>query len=35
MILALGPEPDELTTWPGRERRYPTIGDSAYLMHRK
>lgn len=26
---------DDLTTWPGKERRYPGIGDSAYLMHRE
>jgi SAM-dependent methyltransferase len=28
-------EPDELKAWPGHERRYPGIGDSAYLMHRE
>jgi hypothetical protein len=27
--------PEELAVWPGRERVYPGIGDSAYLMHRE
>jgi SAM-dependent methyltransferase len=34
MILALHAA-EALSTWPGRERRYPGIGDSAYLMHRE
>jgi SAM-dependent methyltransferase len=28
-------EPEVLKNWPGHERRYPGIGDSAYLMHRE
>jgi SAM-dependent methyltransferase len=35
MTLALNVDSDELTAWPGKERRYPDIGDSAYLMHRE
>lgn len=35
MNVTPGDTSDELATWPGRERRYPGIGDSAYLMHRE
>ncbi len=34
MIRALHAKSEKLATWPGRERRYPGIGDSAYLMQR-
>jgi SAM-dependent methyltransferase len=35
MMSTRNAESDALSTWPGRERRYPGIGDSAYLMHRE
>jgi SAM-dependent methyltransferase len=35
MTLGLQPASDALANWPGRERRYPGIGDSAYLVLRE
>jgi SAM-dependent methyltransferase len=35
MTVVMQAQPHELADWPGRERRYPGIGDSAYLMHRE
>jgi len=35
MTFPLGVESDQLATWPGQDRRYPSIGDANYLIHRE